>query len=141
MAQCLRDHGWILASHSYGHPSYTEISAADVEIDSDKWENTVETIIGEVDILIYPHGGEIAGMEKYDFSNAKFSALYEDGFRYFFNVDNAVAWHQMGDNYFRGNRRDLDGYRMYHYPDSMNDLIDARAILDPDRPLPVPDIG
>ena len=141
VAQCLRDHGWILASHSYGHPSYTELSAVDVELDSDKWEETVEPILGEVDILIYPHGAEIAGMEKYDFSNAKFSALYNDGFRYFFNVDNAVAWHQMGDNYFRGNRRDLDGYRMYHYPDSMNDLIDARAILDPDRPLPVPDIG
>ena len=141
VAQCLRDHGWILASHSYGHPSYTELSAVDVELDSDKWEETVEPILGEVDILIYPHGAEIAGMEKYDFSNAKFSALYNDGFRYFFNVDNAVAWHQMGDNYFRGNRRDLDGYRMYHYPDSMNDLIDARAILDPERPLPVPDIG
>ena len=22
VAQCLRDHGWILASHSYGHPAY-----------------------------------------------------------------------------------------------------------------------
>ena len=141
VAQCLRDHGWDLASHSYGHPNYANIGAYDVEIDSDKWENTVETIIGETDILIYPHGGDVAGLEKYDMNNTKFAVLYNDGFRYFFNVDNCVAWHQIGDDYFRGNRRDLDGYRMYHYPDSMNDLIDARAILDPDRPLPVPEIG
>ena len=141
VAQCLRDHGWDLASHSYGHPNYANIGAFDVEIDSDKWENTVESIIGETDILIYPHGGDVGGLEKYDMNNAKFAALYNDGFRYFFNVDNCVAWHQIGDDYFRGNRRDLDGYRMYHYPDSMNDLIDARAILDPGRPLPVPEIG
>ena len=141
VAQCLRDHGWDLASHSYGHPNYANIGAFDVEIDSDKWENTVESIIGETDILIYPHGGDVGGLEKYDMNNAKFAALYNDGFRYFFNVDNCVAWHQIGENYFRGNRRDLDGYRMYHHPDSMNDLIDARAILDPDRPLPVPEIG
>ncbi len=141
VAQCLRDHGWDLASHSYGHPNYANIGAYDVEIDSDKWENTVESIIGETDILIYPHGGDVGGLEKYDMNNAKFAVLYNDGFRYFFNVDNCVAWHQIGENYFRGNRRDLDGYRMYHHPDSMNDLIDARAILDPDRPLPVPEIG
>ena len=141
VAQCLRDHGWDLASHSYGHPNYANIGAYDVEIDSDKWENTVESIIGETDILIYPHGGDVGGLEKYDMNNAKFAVLYNDGFRYFFNVDNCVAWHQIGDDYFRGNRRDLDGYRMYHHPDSMNDLIDARAILDPGRPLPVPEIG
>ena len=140
VAQCLREHGWILASHSYGHPPYGSISDERVISDSDKWENTVQPIIGETDILIYPHGSDIAGIEHYDSDNVKFNALYEDGYRYFFNVDNCVSWHQMGDNYFRGNRRNLDGYRMYHHPDSMNDLIDARAILDPDRPLPVPEI-
>ena len=140
VAQCLREHGWILASHSYGHPPYGSISDERVISDSDKWENTVQPIIGETDILIYPHGSDIAGIERYDSDNVKFNALYEDGYRYFFNVDNCVSWHQMGDNYFRGNRRNLDGYRMYHHPDSMNDLIDARAILDPDRPLPVPEI-
>ena len=41
VAQCLRDHGWILASHSYGHPRYGDISAARVEADSTKWEETV----------------------------------------------------------------------------------------------------
>ena len=140
VANVLKEQGWLLASHSYGHPAYGEITAEKVRIDSDKWEDTVQPIIGDTDILIYPHGSDIADTRNYDSSNEKFVALYEDGYRYFFNVDNCVAWHQLGENYFRGNRRDLDGYRMYHHPDSMNDLIDAYSILDPGRTYPVPTI-
>ena len=51
-------------------------------------------------------------MEKYTSDNAKFVALYNDGFRYFYNVDSTFCWNQMGTDYFRGNRRNLDGYRM-----------------------------
>lgn len=138
VAQALRDQGWDLASHSYGHPGMGSATVEKVRSDTEKFHNTAESIIGEVDIFIYPHGDDIAGVEKYTMSNEKFAILWNDGFRYFFNVDNCVAWHQMGEHYFRGNRRDLDGFRMYNYPDSMNDLIDARAILDPARPLPVP---
>lgn len=140
VAQCLRDHGWILASHSYGHPAYGNISAEKVEIDSDKWENTVQPVIGDVDIILYPNGSDIAGLEKYSFDNAKFSALYADGYRYFFNVDSSVYWCQLGDNYYRGGRRNLDGYRMYHHPYLLDDLFDVDSVFDPARPTPVPDI-
>lgn len=138
VANVLKEQGWLIASHSYGHPAYGEITDEKVKIDSDKWEDTVQPIVGDTDILLYPHGSDIADTSHYTETNAKFTALYEDGYRYFFNVDNAVAWHQLGEHYFRGNRRDLDGFRMYHYPDSMNDLIDASAILDQGRTLPVP---
>ncbi len=140
VAQCLREHGWILASHSYGHPAYGNISAERIEKDSTKWENTVQTIIGETDILLYPHGSDIAGVEKYSFENNKFSVLYEDGYRYFFNVDGRT-WNQLGSNYFRGGRRNLDGYRIYHNPDMVSDLFDANTVLDQSRPLPVPSVG
>lgn len=140
VAQALRDQGWDLGSHSYGHPALGNVDVEKVRSDTEKFHNTCENILGEVDILIYPHGADIAGVEMYTMDNEKFKILWEDGYRYFFNVDNCVAWHQIGEHYFRGNRRDLDGYRMYNYPDSMLDLIDAREILDPARPLPVPKI-
>ena len=140
VAQCLRDHGWILASHSYGHPAYGNVDAAKVESDSDKWEQTVQPIIGDCDIILYPHGSDIAGIGKYTFDNAKYKALYEDGYRYFFNVDSHVAWQQLGDDYFRGGRRNLDGYRMWHTPKKLADLFDVDAVFDPDRPTPVPGI-
>lgn len=140
VAQCLRSHGWILASHSYGHPSYGSLTAERVEQDSDKWENTVQPIIGDVDVILYPNGSDIAGIEKYDMENAKFAALYADGYRYFYNVDSHYAWCQLGENYFRGGRRNLDGYRMYYNPDALSDLFDVSKVWDSARPTPVPPI-
>ncbi len=140
VAQCLRDHGWILASHSYGHPSYGNLSAEGVENDSDKWEQTVQPVIGDCDIILYPNGSDIEGIGKYTFDNAKFQALYDDGYRYFFNVDSHYAWQQIGDNYFRGGRRNLDGYRMWHTPKKVADLFDVDEVFDPDRPTPVPSL-
>ncbi len=140
MAQCLRDHGWILASHSYGHPSYGRLSAAKVEADSDKWEQTVQPIIGDCDIILYPNGSDIAGIGKYTFENEKYKILYDDGYRYFFNVDSHYAWQQLGNEYFRGGRRNLDGYRMWHTPKKVEDLFNVKDIFDPDRPTPVPSL-
>ena len=140
VAQCLRDHGWILASHSYGHPSYGNISAEKVASDSEKWEQTVQPIIGDCDIILYPNGSDIAGIGKYTFDNPKFKTLYEDGYRYFYNVDSHVAWQQLGEDYFRGGRRNLDGYRMWHTPKKVADLFDVDEVFDPDRPTPVPSI-
>lgn len=140
VAQCLKDHGWILACHSYGHPAYGQISAEKVEIDSDKWESTVQPIIGNTDIILYPYGSDIAGIEKYTFDNAKFSTLYEDGYRYFFNVDGNAYWCQLGTNYFRAGRRNLDGYRMYYNPEMLDDLFDVASVFDSARPTPVPSI-
>lgn len=140
IAQCLRDHGWVLASHSYGHPAYGNISSEKVDIDSQKWEDTVQTVIGDCDIILYPHGSDIAGIEMYSFDNAKFSYLYEDGYRYFFNVDSHVYWSQLGSNYFRGGRRNVDGYRMYHDPEMLDDLFIVEEAFDPGRPTPVPSI-
>lgn len=141
VAQCLREHGWILASHSYGHPAYGNLTPERVELDSDKWENTVQPIIGDTDVILYPHGSDIAGVEKYTFDNAKFTALYEDGYRYFYNVDGHAYWNQLGNNYFRGGRRNLDGYRMYHNPEKLTDLFDVDQVFDPSRPTPVPSNG
>ena len=86
------------------------------------------SIIGECDILIYPNGSDIAGIEKYTFDNDKFEVLYEAGYRYFFNVDGSDYWVQMGDNYYRGGRRNVDGYRMWNNPYMLDDLMDVKTI-------------
>ncbi len=156
VAQCLKDNGWIIASHSYGHPNYGNISASRVEADSTKWENTVQPIVGDCDIIIYPHGADVAGNENYTFSNAKFKALYEDGYRYFFNVNSSDYWVQMGVNYYRGGRRNVDGYRMWYHPQKLDDLMGTKTIqytqngstisktvseaFDKARPCPVPQV-
>ena len=98
----------------------------------------IQPIIGDCDIILYPNGSDIAGIGKYTFDNAKFAALYEDGYRYFYNVDSHIAWQQLGEDYFRGGRRNLDGYRMWYTPKKVADLFDVSEVFDPDRPTPVP---
>ncbi len=141
VAQCLKDHGWILASHSYGHPAYGNLTPERVEADSTKWEDTVQYIVGETDIILFPHGSDIGSFRNYAPDNEKFKILYEDGYRYFFNVDSKIAWTQVGTNYFRGSRRNIDGYRMYHHPEKLEDLFDVSKVFDPIRPTPVPPLS
>ena len=135
---CLKEKGWIMASHSYGHPAYGNLTAERVASDSDKWEATCQPIIGDTDIILYPHGSDISDWRKYDFDNAKFASLYEDGYRYFFNVDSAVAWTQITEHSYRGGRRNIDGIRMWKNPEMLDDLFDVDSVFDPARPTPVP---
>ena len=139
VAQCLREKGWEIASHSWGHINFTNASAAKVAEDTQKWEDQIETYVGETDIFIYPHGADIAGIGKY--SGEKYETLYNAGFRYFCNVDGSTEyWVQIWNDYVRQGRRNLDGYRMYYNPELLDDLFDVKDVWDDSRPTPVPPI-
>ena len=74
--------------------------------------------------------------------NERFRYLYNAGFRYFCNVDSSQYWVQLGDDYLRQGRRNLDGYRMWKEGRSrkLEDLFRAEDIFDKSRPTPVPDM-
>ena len=63
------------------------------------------------------------------------------GFRYFCNVDSNMYWVQIGDDYLRQGRRNVDGFRMweaiYGGKNRLSDLFDVLSVFDPKRPLPV----
>lgn len=138
LTQCLKEHGWEIASHSYAHFGYGNHDADEIASDVQKWENQVQPVVGDTDIFIYPYGSDIAGVEAY--SGAKFEAMYDAGYRYFCNVDSAQFWVQIHDSYVRQGRRNLDGYRMWWDPELLDDLFDVKKIFDSARPTPVPSI-
>lgn len=139
VAKCLRDHGWELASHSWGHRNLGAIPMEHFKTDAKKWERNVESLIGPTDIIIYPFGSDIGTWHPYTMDNQRYAYLKSLGFRYFCNVDaSRPYWVQLGPDYLRQGRRNLDGYRMYYDPDSLNDLFDAGNVFDPARPTPVP---
>ena len=139
VAQCLKDHGWELASHSWGHRNLGTISMEHFKVDADKWEKNVESLIGPTDIILYPFGSDIGTWKPYTDDNERFTYLKSLGFRYFCNVDASTPyWMQLGPDHFRQGRRNLDGYRMYYYPDSLSDLFNVPDVFDPARPTPVP---
>lgn len=147
VAQCLRDNGWELASHSWGHRYLGQIDFDKFVTDSDKWEAEVESIIGPTDIILFPFGDDVGDWHPYTSENERFNYLYSLGFRYFCNVDSAQYWVQIGDTFVRQGRRNLDGYRMWKDIEAgqegrtedrkLDDLFRAEDIFDPARPTPV----
>lgn len=139
VAQALRDDGWELASHSWGHRDMGKISYEDFKTDTDKWESEVESLIGPTDIILFPFGSDVGDWKPYSEDNERFRYLKSVGFRYFCNVDGSrINWVQLGDNHLRQGRRNLDGYRMYYHPELLSDLFDTSQVFDASRPLPVP---
>lgn len=133
VTECLKANGWLIASHSYGHPDYGEISAERVKRDDQKWFNTVASVIGDTDILIYPYGSDIQNWERYTFENKKYSYLYERGYRYFFLVDGTAGWTQITGHSFRGGRVNADGHRMKVCPETLEQFFDVEQVYDPAR--------
>ncbi len=147
VVQCLRDNGWELASHTYGHMRLQTRSLEDVKTDTGKWDSYIKPLLGDVDILIYPYGADVGDWHNYTRANEKFAFLHDYGFRYFCNVDSNPYWVQFNSegNYLRQGRRNLDGVRMYYdlpetnpTKDHLSDLFDVSTVFDRERPTPVP---
>ncbi|MBQ2971122.1 MAG: polysaccharide deacetylase [Ruminococcus sp.] len=138
VADALKATGWEFASHTWGHNSVPYMDMDHLKRDTDKWLNYVGSIVGETDVMIYPNGSDIAGTENYDSNNERFNYLTSEGFRIYCPVDSTPYWQQKGDDYFRMSRRNLDGYRMWHSPERLEDLFDVEEVFDKNRPTPVP---
>ena len=138
IAQVLRDQGWELASHSWGHLGLGTVEYDRFKADTDKWESRVESLIGDTDIILYPFGDDVGDWHPYE--GKRYEYLYKQGFRYFCTVDSAQYWVQITDRYMRQGRRNLDGQRMYQAlcgDDRISDLFSVKKVFDPDRPTPV----
>ncbi len=147
VAQNLKDNGWELASHSWGHLNLGAVEMDRFRTDTDKWENEVDSLIGPTDIILYPFGSDIGDWRPYTGENDRFNYLYNAGFRYFCNVDSSQYWVQLGKTYMRQGRRNLDGYRMWKditaedpAKRKLDDLFRAEDVFDKDRPTPVPEM-
>ena len=142
VASALKADGYEIASHSWGHRDLGSVDYTTFKTDCDKWMNEVYPLIGGTDIILFPFGSDVGGWEKYTTDNERFMYLWNEGFRYFCNVDSSQYWVQYGNDYFRQGRRNLDGYRMWRditEPDNprLSDLFDASKVFDKARPTPV----
>lgn len=145
VADAMKADGWEFASHTWGHKEVGDASYEELVRDTERWKQYVEPIVGETDTIIFAHGQDIAGGEGYTSDNAKYTFLKSMGFDIFCNVDSTPYQTSVTSEYLHQGRRNLDGYRIYQDAIIENpktaDLFDANEVLDPDRPLPVPDLG
>ena len=128
----LREQGYDFACYTYDMANLGEMSAASIQADLDMWNQEVLPLLGSVDILVYPYGGDISEQKAY--SGEKYELLKSFGFSYYIGQDSATrAWGQITDQYFRQTRRNVTGALMYYSYSYYEDLFDATQILDPAR--------
>lgn len=151
VAQACRDDGWLFASHTWGHNKVGDSGPYErFESDALLWDREVKPLLGDVDIIIYPQGEDLyeGSWRGYDPNNAKYQLLKQLGFSYFCSVDSNLGWTQLGTEYFRMGRANVDGQRMWEAissyvdpasgaVDRLSALIDSRLVFDWSRPTPV----
>lgn len=145
VADAMKAAGWTFASHTWGHQNVQVKSLDQIKTDNTKWQEYVKPIIGDTNIIIFAFGADIGTEAPYTDENTsgKFTYLKEQGFDIFCNVDSSQYWVQLGENFMRQGRRNLDGYRMYYNKDKdlLGDLFDVDSVFDKARPTPVPEMG
>lgn len=139
VATAMKAEGWNFASHTYGHIDIKKSSLAEISADATKWNNEVRPIVGDTDELIFAFGADIAGVEKYSESNAKYHYLHDvQGFNYFANVDaSSTHWIQLSGGSFRQARIDIDGITIEralagHYT-PLSAFFNVKSTVDPAR--------
>lgn len=121
----LKKDGWSFASHTWGHINMGQSSLPDIQKDNELWQKEVAPILGTTQILIYPFGADISDERPYDGNNAKFEYLKSQGFRIFCNVDASVSsWGQLGNDYYRNARINIDGIRFQSVIENRNTTLD-----------------
>lgn len=146
VAEAMKEDGWEFASHTWGHLSVTGKSVESLKTDHEKWKNTVESIVGPTDIIIFAHGADIGSWKDYSSDNEQYAYYKSQGFNFFCNVDGSQkAWIQIREDYVRQGRINLDGYMLYKatqgQTDVTEDFFDANEIFDSSRPTPVVAVG
>ena len=128
VADKLRSQGYDIACYTYADMEYADFGAAGLQEDLDKWNAEVVPVLGATDILVYPTGGDIKGLEAY--SGGKYDALHAAGFRYFVGVHNGTQWGMTDPAYARQTRTLVTGANLAEHPEWYAGLFDAATVLE-----------
>ncbi|MCU1591460.1 MAG: glycoside hydrolase/deacetylase [Frankiales bacterium] len=121
LAQTLRDSGWTLASHTYGHIHLERDRLAIVARDTARWRALAEPLLGPTDVLVYPYGGRpVAGAA---------ALLASAGFHLQLDID-IVPRTERRQGYTLMSRRHVDGLA-FDVPARLAPFFDVQAVRDP----------
>jgi hypothetical protein len=113
IVKVLRKEGWVFACATYADISYaSELSI--VKKDADLWHKEVGSLLGETDVQILPHGGDLDGRSGYRSENEKYAYLKKLGFSYYC-VDNSGerTWVQTTSDYVRQGMHEIHNKEAY----------------------------
>ena len=120
----LRDTGWVIASHTYGHINLSEDSLAVIAHDTARWKQLTADLLGPVDILVYPFGARPSPAGRRLLRDAGFTVQYDIDVR----PRRVVA-----DGVVLMSRRHVDGFS-FADPSAMAPFFSVAGVRDPLRP-------
>lgn len=130
VVEALRADGYEIACYSYENIGYDNINADSIKADINKWNDEVESIIGNVDTLVYAQGSDISTTGSY--SGSKYTVLYDEGFRYFITSGTSPSTNVAGD-YVRQVRLMVTGTLMANSASTYSSYFDAKSLLNSNR--------
>lgn len=134
VVQALKNAGYELACYSYENLSYGESDYETMTADLDAWIAEVGSILGDVDIMVYPYGEDLTDALTEPYSGDRYLALQSAGFKYFVGMDSdKVSDAFVGDQYFRQIRKLVTGSNMAYDADSFATMFDAKTVLNSQR--------
>jgi hypothetical protein len=118
----LTGHGWVIASHTYGHITLATAGRSAVLRDLEKWRS-VAGVLGPVDVLVYPFGSRPPPAIRRLLRDAGFTTQVDIDIR----PQRVVV-----DGVTLLSRRHVDGLA-FDVPSRMAPFFDVAVVRDPDR--------
>ena len=137
----LRRTGWTFGSHTWGHIRLGgSRSMAEIQTDTQKWFDEVGSLVGETNVLFYPHGERPDG-DDWQKTGEVFQYLQSQGFRIFCSVGiESFSYIKKDISAVICDRLHPDGttLRSKYVDDRYGQFYDVREIIDLDVR---PDLG
>ena len=121
--RALSQNGWQFACNTYSRMGYRDASASQIQSDLETWSVQVQPLTGVTDILLFPFGSwPEHGTDAYQ-------ALTDAGYRYFYSSGMGY-YERCYDSYVFQDRKNICGYTLSNYADSLSGLFNAQTVLD-----------
>lgn len=129
LIQKLRATGYVIACYTYDNIDYSVRSATEIEKDIELWQEHIEPIVGQTDILVFAQEADIGTSYS---NNKKFEVLYEHGYRFFLGSTPFLS-HEVKDTYVRHSRLMVTASNLEHHSQWFDGILDTSNLLDERR--------
>ncbi|MCD7834944.1 MAG: polysaccharide deacetylase family protein [Lachnospiraceae bacterium] len=127
IAAKLKEDGWTFASQGYSYSYMSDMTYEELTEDITQWQETIGSLIGDCDTLIYPYGSEVT------YTSDESVFLTGEGYLYLVGLWASDDYLSVTQTYLRQTRRSITGYILENYPSYFSSIFSATQILDDAR--------
>ena len=132
IAAALTESGYELGCYTYGNNAYGKHSLSQIQSDINKWNEEVEPILGDLQIMVFAQNSDIKTSILY--SGNKFEYLKAQGFNYFLGFcSEGDPFTFIAEDYVRQGRLMVTGSNLKNNAKWFKTIFDTQDLLDEAR--------